>query len=423
MTPRRKILSVVETLHVGGDEMRLLNFVRALDKTAYDCVVLVMGKADPDRDETQGLLTQLLMQAGARVEHLGYGERTFEDSARKDLATLAGGLTRAPRLLWDLVLAIKREKPDVLDLRKHYAIMWGAVAGRLCGVNAIVGIDYYADALRPPLRRLAAAMTFRLLDALVSDAVGSVEGYRRGLPFLADRTHVIANGVTRPCPALDRQAMQRTFRLEVAEGAVVFGMVAKLAPFKGHMVLLDAARKVLDARPGRAAFAISGYARSEDYRAVVTRRCAELGLGRAVGIAAYPGPSDDIWAAIDIHVHPSLMDSAPIAIHESMALGLPAVVTAVGGVPDLVTDRKTGLVVPAGDAHALATAMIELIDNPDLAQRLGEQAKERYETAHTPEIMAARTCLLFEALLAAGPKALKPSKLSVTSPKRSGHVN
>lgn len=402
MTQRRKIMSIIETLHMGGDEMRLLNFVRALDPSAYDHTVLVIGGGDPALDERYGPITPLFEAAGATVRHLGHAVRGFDDgSARRDLVTLASGVARAPRLLRQLILAIQRERPDVLDLRKHYAMMWGAPAGRICGVPAIVGIDYYADLLRPPLRRLAAAATFRPLDAIVSDAACSVAGYQRLFPFLADKAHVIPNGIRRPSPAVGRNEMLRAFGLEVGADTVVFGMVAALAPFKGHMDLLDAARKVLDARPGRAAFTISGYSRNEDYRRAVTARRAALGLGQHVGIAGYPGPSDDLWAAIDVHVHPSLMDSSPIAIHESMALGLPAVLTAVGGVPDLATDQQTALLVPPGDPDALATAMIRLIDDPPLARRLGEGARHRYEAAHTPRVMAQRTCALFEDILTA----------------------
>ena len=64
----------------------------------------------------------------------------------------------------------------------------------------------------------------------------------------------------------------------------------------------------------------------------------------------WPGDIAEVWQAVDIHAHPSLLDSSPIAIHESMALGLPAVVSSAGGIPELVEHDVTGLVVPTDDS-------------------------------------------------------------------------
>src|SRR5205814_3717779 len=81
-------------------------------------------------------------------------------------------------------------------------------------------------------------------------------------------------------------------------------------------------------------------------------------------------------------------DSLPNAIIESMSLGKPAVVTAVGGVPDAVSNGETGLVVPPGDAQALAGALIQVLQNPSLANRLGRAAMSRHHERYRPELMA-----------------------------------
>src|SRR5512144_370308 len=135
---------------------------------------------------------------------------------------------------------------------------------------------------------------------------------------------------------------------------------------------------------------ICGYPHVSGYLEKLEEQAARMGISDRVRITSYPGPVGDVWAAIDIHVHASLYDSAPIAIHESMALGLPAVVTAVGGVPDLVRDGDTGLLVPPNDPECLAESLLRVVRDPDTARRLGAAARARYEAQYTAPVMTER---------------------------------
>jgi L-malate glycosyltransferase len=71
-----------------------------------------------------------------------------------------------------------------------------------------------------------------------------------------------------------------------------------------------------------------------------------------------------------------------------MSLGKPAVVTSAGGIPEIVKDRQTGILVRAGDADALAAGILEMLRRPDLAEAFGRNARERYEQMYRPEVMA-----------------------------------
>jgi glycosyltransferase involved in cell wall biosynthesis len=396
MTERRRIVSVTETLFIGGDEMRLLNFARTLDRARYDHEILVMS---PLRDHSAqyGPIAPLFEEAGVRVQVLGESPRRFAKNAHRGIDSGLVALVRAPRILRQLLKAILEKQPSILDLRKHYAIFFGAIAGRLANVPVITGIDYYSELLEPPQRRIAAKLAFRLLDAFMSDCRFTTAGYERNFAALRGKTVVIPNGVKIPRASETRTSIRKFFGLEGPDGPTV-GQIAKLVPFKGQCILLEAAKLVCTARSD-VSFIVCGYARRNEFRSELLERIETLGLRGRVGVAGYPGPSDDIWAAIDIYAHASLMDSSPIAIHESMALGLPAVVTSVGGIPELVTHDLSGLIVPPGDAGKLAEAILQLLSNPDLAARLGSAAKHRYMTTHTPEAMVEQTCGLFDYLL------------------------
>jgi len=184
------------------------------------------------------------------------------------------------------------------------------------------------------------------------------------------------------------------------DGSVrIIGQISTLVPTKGQMVLLDAAPELLALDPS-IFIVLVGYVREDSpYREALERKCVELGIRDRVRIVSYPGPIGDVWQVIDIHVHPSQLDSLPNTIMEGMSLRKPAVVTSVGGIPSLVKDRVTGLVVPPGDSTALSKAIATLLSNPALCASLGAAAFARYIEGYTREIMTRRLEDLFELLV------------------------
>ena len=199
---------------------------------------------------------------------------------------------------------------------------------------------------------------------------------------------VIPNGVSPPLPVRNLQDVRRRLRLPDRQSVRVIGQVSTLRQFKGQLILLDAAKTVTATSPD-VFFVMVGYEKDEPgFRERMEKRASDLNISGRVRVTGYPGPIGDIWSAIDIHVHASVFDSMPNAIMESMSLGKPAVVTAVGGVPDAVTHGKTGLVVPPGNPAALAAALSQLLHDPSLAKKLGEAARWRYHQRYRQELMA-----------------------------------
>lgn len=170
----------------------------------------------------------------------------------------------------------------------------------------------------------------------------------------------------------------------------IVGQVAALVPYKGQMVLLEAARTVIKQEPDTW-FLFVGYVRDDlSYRDRLQQRASELGIQDRVTIISYSGHIGDVWKAIDIHVHASLLDSLPNAIMEGMALAKPAVVTNIGGIVEMVEPERTALLVPPNDPAALSRAILRLLRDPELAERLSRAARQRYEVRYQPEVMARR---------------------------------
>ncbi|MEO5819962.1 MAG: glycosyltransferase, partial [Vicinamibacteraceae bacterium] len=149
------------------------------------------------------------------------------------------------------------------------------------------------------------------------------------------------------------------------------GIVARLVPVKAHEIFLQAAKAIAPVRPD-IVFLVVGDG----------ERRAELeGLARAAGLASrvrflgWRADLDRLYADLDVVVLTSKNEGSPVALIEAMAAGRAVVSTRAGGVEDVVTDGETGVIVPIGDASAVARAIVDLIEDPHRAARLGAAAR------------------------------------------------
>ena len=134
--------------------------------------------------------------------------------------------------------------------------------------------------------------------------------------------------------------------------------------------------------------------------AAVESEVRRLGLESVVRLAGERDDVGELLAGADLFVLSSRSEGLPLSILEAMAAGLPVVASSVGGVPELVVEGETGLLVPPGDPHALAAAMERLLDDPALRRRLGAAGRTRV-SEHFDLAVARRAHLdLYRALLA-----------------------
>jgi glycosyltransferase involved in cell wall biosynthesis len=397
-----RILSVLTNLIIGGDESRLLNFSRALDRSRFEHTVLSLTPPDHQGISPFGLMKPHFDRYGIPVEDLGEEPRSHRKLTHRGLSLLWGDARSFSRLVRRLAQYLRDHKIDIVDARQNHATLVGLIAGRLAGVGAVVTTSYGPDEFwSSPARYAVAQLVFSQVDATISDSIYGIEALQRWLGHHPRRAVVIANGIFPLTPEKTRMEVRHFFDLPADPNVRVFGQVSRLVPYKGHRVLLRAARQVLKDQPA-SAFLLCGYASHPEYLEVLRQDATRLGIGDRVRIAGYPGPIADVWGTIDVHVHASLRDSSPIAVHESMALGLPAVVTDVGGIRELVEDGKTALVVPPSDSQALANALLRILREPDLAKSLGQSALQRF-CEHFQAITMARALEnLFSTLVAEG---------------------
>jgi glycosyltransferase involved in cell wall biosynthesis len=161
--------------------------------------------------------------------------------------------------------------------------------------------------------------------------------------------------------------------LGLPEDALVVGTVGSLTPKKDHHTLLRAAARAARSVPGLRVVVVGQGPLEDDLRAAA----GDLGIGEAVLFTGHREDARRLLGAFDVFALPSLHEGLPISLLEAMARARPVVASRAGGMPEVVTDGRDGLLVPVGDAPALGDALVRLLRNPGLRERLGRAARRR----------------------------------------------
>lgn len=241
-----------------------------------------------------------------------------------------------------------------------------------------------------PRRR---ALIYRLADRVITsgEAVGEVV---RAAGVGADRIVSIPAGVdtSRFHPGASGEAVRKELGLR----GPVAGLVAMIRGSKGHRFFLEAAREVLDALPQTRFLIVGDGIGYED----VKNRVREMGLERAVIMTGFRTDIPEVLAALDVLVLPSIKsEGASQAIFQALAVGTPVVGTAVGGIPEVIRDGETGRLVPPGDPHALAQAILSVLRDPERARAWAKAGQALVRGRYTIEGMMAQTTRVYAELL------------------------
>jgi glycosyltransferase involved in cell wall biosynthesis len=322
--------------------------------------------------------------------------------------TLAGlpFLQRAARLgLETLALEVRGEPAAEEQLRHwlrsravtifhgHAGIGWeghqGIRAARAAGVRAVLRTEHLPYLITDPYQRHQHQRSVQAIDRLVCVSEEAGCSYlAMGVP--AAKLRIVRNGISPRPVRPDRNSVREELGLP-ASGRLVL-TVARFTEQKGHRYLLQAIPAVVAHDP-TAYFIWVGLGPLERE---LRQRAHELGIDRHL---AFLGQRDDVPAllgAADLLVLPSLFEGLPLVALEAMARGLPVVGTRVCGTNEVIQDGVTGRLVPAGDAAALASALLELLARPDLRASWGRAGRRRFERHFTAARMARETARLYE---------------------------
>lgn len=347
----------------GGSAVCLGNLIRCLDRSAYRPLVAYVA---------EGLAIRRLRQQGVELVPVHRG-----------------------RMWWQLVRLIQRRRVDVVhannELYSHAATILAAHWTRRPCVVHMRGI-------RPLTRR--ERWLIRYVDHFVIiSQLGRRHYVQEGLPEA--HSSVIHDGVDLELfdGPVDGNALRRS--LGAQEDTVVVGVVSRLVPMKGHRDFLYALALVRRDCPRVRGVIVGGdVERQPAYLEDLRRQARALGLADSV---VFTGWRDDVLAltaAFDIAAQASrYQEGFGTAMMEAMALGKPVVSTAVGGVPELVQDGQTGLLVPPGEPEALACALKRLAGSAAQRRRMGSAGRRRVAQWFDQRRLVKRMEALYEHLL------------------------
>jgi glycosyltransferase involved in cell wall biosynthesis len=295
-----------------------------------------------------------------------------------------------PRAILFAREAVRREKVDIINTHSSRDSWIASLGARFSGRrHAVVRTRHLAIGLRKSL-------TYTFLPNMIV----AVSEYVRRL-FLEkgiepDKVVTIASGIdmARFDPSrCDGRMVRRELNIGPSEPVVV--MVAILRHDKGHYYFVHAAAEVLKNIPA-AKFLIVGDGPQKDN---IRRYIRELGLGRSVLMTGLRKDIPDVLAASSLYVIPSLREGMGQSTMEAMAMGLPVIASNVGGLPELVKDGETGLLVPPADMTALAGAMKRLLEDQKRASVLAERGKDYVRNTYAIGRTVDRTLDLYLELL------------------------
>jgi polysaccharide biosynthesis protein PelF len=192
-------------------------------------------------------------------------------------------------------------------------------------------------------------------------------------------------------------------------GIPIVGCFARIVPVKGQMTFIKACKKVLENH--QANFVLVGEVQDREYYQQCQALVQELGLTQNLKFIGYVDNLLEWYQRVDIFVLVSQWEGIPLALLEAMSCGLPSICTAVGGIPDILSDTEAGYLVPPNDSDSLASRICELLDDETLRKTMGLRASQLVKEKYSIEDMADRILSVYlEGILHGG--AVSQSKTS-----------
>ncbi|HEY3488443.1 MAG TPA: glycosyltransferase [Gammaproteobacteria bacterium] len=382
-----RLLKFLVLFGFGGTERQVVNLVRMLDRSRFS--------------------TQFgcLKRSGHFLKDIEQQQIPINEYRIRSLY-MPGTLRQQLRLAQDM----RRDRVQIFHSYNFYANVFAVPAARLAGVPVVIASIRDTGLGITPAKMHLHRLVCRFADCILVNA----EAIRQWLiasGYQEEKIEVIRNGLdlARFSRIGDGKALRQEFGLP--QNAPLVVVLARLVPSKGIEVFLEAAAEVSRRCPearflivGDLYVSVRGQREAEpemEYSGRLKQQAERLGLGGRIIFTGYRSDIPELLSQASVSVLPSLSgEGLPNAVMESMAVGVPVVATRVGGIPEIVGENGVaGLLVPPRDPGALTEAICAILENKELAQRLGAEAKRRITQHFSLERMVRATEELYLRLL------------------------
>src|SRR5436305_3996991 len=340
-----RLLLVADSLDVGGAEWHVVNLASALAEQGHRITLACT---------VEGVLASLAEQAGISVRPL------LHHLVRR---------RQSPRYAWKLAKLVRQSQFDLVHAHMYASALASAYA--LLGTSIPLVITEHSQA---NWRSQYACRCSQWSYSQARHIIAVSREIRRRLieqeGVSSDRISVIMNAL--PPASEQRKSIQPDLPAALRTGLLV-GVAARLQPENGVAYFLEAAAHVLQFLPEVHFLVMGDGPQRKELQAYVE----QLGVQEHVHFLGFRLDARAIISLLDVLVVPSLSEGTPLVTLEAMTAGVPIVASAVGGIPEQIRHRCEGLLVPAKDAMALADAVLQLLQDPLWAQKLGEAGRQR----------------------------------------------
>lgn len=296
---------------------------------------------------------------------------------------------------------LSKEKVQILHTHRYKENIIGGLASLFSGVPYRVKTVHGLDEPLKGVQKMKAnfynfldswttKFLFHRIIAVSSDIGGRLKKQHSGPPIVW-----IHNCVDLQKIKVNKSKIEVKRSLGIKEKLPVIGTAGRLVPIKGLDYLLQATPIMLSKFPGLKVLIVGEGPEREKLEKLASR----LGVDSQV---IFTGQREDVWDlifAMDLFVLPSLSEGIPMALLEALALGVPVVASNVGGIPEVLAHRQTGLLVPTKDERALADACLCLLEHREKARLLADRGRKLVQDKFSAETMAQKVTHLYRSLI------------------------
>ncbi len=363
------VVHLVENLVVGGLENVLATIVLNLNTEKYNVSVWCLKEG--------GFLADKLLKRGVEVKVLNLPS------------------SKNPAGIYQLYKLLKDNKVNIIHTHAYSAGTIGRISAFFAGVPVIISHNHsvysYYNKYYHFVERFLSLLTDKII--CVSDIVKKFTNKTQGID--TEKLITIHNGIENVSPVPEKISTSIKNGLGIPPDHTVICTITHMLKHKGVIYLIKSASILLEHRKN-VTFLLVGEGSLKDE---LKKLCVNLKIEKNVIFAGERSDIPEILSLSDIFVLPSLREGLPLTILEAMAYGKPVIATNVGGVPEVVKDRVSGILVSPKDPEALYNAMNELLSDKEKLQKMGHNGKKICNESFSSKTMVGKIEELYSFLI------------------------
>lgn len=361
-----KLLILTHACTVGGAENHLLLLLKHLDKRKFDVTFAYFIEKPDDA----GSMREEFLRLGIKVVDLK-GKSKFD-----------------PLMIYRLIKTIKEEKYEIIHTHLFRANLAGLLIKKLFpSIKLISTVHNVTPKGERKFIKLFARLIGRNaeMNIAISDAVKE---------YLANIIRVPSNKIKKIYYGLEPpQEVSAEVNIrhlcDIPKDYSIVGMIARYAPQKGHLYILRAMPHVIDKIPN-VCLVMVGHD-EKGIKEDLERTAYELGISDNTHFLRFLPNPQQLMMQFDVFILPSLWEGLGLVLLEAMSVAKPIVASNIGPIPEIVVDKKTGLLVPPKDSDALARSLIEILENKREREEMGKAGYKRWRKFFTVSQMVKET--------------------------------